>query len=156
MDQPEDLDFADDISLLSDKQQYAQEKLSRVAEEAKTGLQVNIVSLFLSWSYICLFFFSYSLIFFAFSSSLVLYFSFMLVFPLSLIQFAFYKRVFFFPLRVVISFLLCEHFPFLFLPPFLLSFLFFLFLSSRYYFCLFFLIHFSFQQISLTLFSYSI
>ena len=43
MRQLEDLDFADDISLLSHKQQQAQEKLSRVAEEAKkTGLQINI------------------------------------------------------------------------------------------------------------------
>ena len=41
--QLEDLDFADDISLLSHKQQDAQEKLRRVAEEAgKTGLQINI------------------------------------------------------------------------------------------------------------------
>ena len=41
--QLEDLDFADDISLLSHKQQDAQEKLCRVAEEAeKTGLQINI------------------------------------------------------------------------------------------------------------------
>ena len=38
----EDLDFADDISLLSHRHQDAQEKLSRVAEEAgKTGLQIN-------------------------------------------------------------------------------------------------------------------
>ena len=41
--QLEDLDFADDISLLSHKQQDAQEKLCRVAAEAeKTGLQINI------------------------------------------------------------------------------------------------------------------
>ena len=41
--QLEDLDFADDISLLSHRQQDAQEKLWRVAEEAgKTGLQINI------------------------------------------------------------------------------------------------------------------
>ena len=41
--QLEDLDFADDISLLSHKQQDAQEKLGRVAAEAeKTGLQINI------------------------------------------------------------------------------------------------------------------
>ena len=41
--QLEDLDFADDISLLSHKQQDAQEKLNRVAEEAeRTGLQINI------------------------------------------------------------------------------------------------------------------
>ena len=41
--QLEDLDFADDISLLSHKQQDAQEKLCRVAEEAeKTGLQIHI------------------------------------------------------------------------------------------------------------------
>ena len=43
MKQLEDLDFADDISLLSHKQQDAQEKLCRVAEEAeKTGLRINI------------------------------------------------------------------------------------------------------------------
>ena len=43
MKQLEDLDFADDISLLSHKQQDAQEKLCRVAAEAeKTGLQINI------------------------------------------------------------------------------------------------------------------
>ena len=43
MKQLEDLDFANDISLLSPKQQDAQEKLRRVAEEAgKTGLQINI------------------------------------------------------------------------------------------------------------------
>ena len=41
--QLEDLDFADDISLLSHKRQDAQEKLCRVAAEAeKTGLQINI------------------------------------------------------------------------------------------------------------------
>ena len=41
--QLEDLDFADDISLLSHKQQDAQEKLCCVAEEAaKTGLKINI------------------------------------------------------------------------------------------------------------------
>lgn len=41
--QLEDLDFADDICLLSHKWQHAQEKLCRVAEEArKTGLQINI------------------------------------------------------------------------------------------------------------------
>ena len=41
--QLEDLDFADDISLLSHKHQDAQEKLCRVAAEAeKTGLQINI------------------------------------------------------------------------------------------------------------------
>nr|KAG5704405.1 hypothetical protein BaRGS_031111 [Batillaria attramentaria] len=41
--QLEDLDFADDIALLSHKQQDAQEKLNRVAEEAeKTGLKINI------------------------------------------------------------------------------------------------------------------
>ena len=41
--QLEDLDFADDISLLSHKQQDAQEKPCRVAAEAeKTGLQINI------------------------------------------------------------------------------------------------------------------
>ena len=39
----EDLDFADDISLLSHRQQDTQEKLCRVAAEAeKTGLQINI------------------------------------------------------------------------------------------------------------------
>lgn len=39
----EDLDFADDIDLLSHKQQHAQEKLSRLAAEAeKTGLKINI------------------------------------------------------------------------------------------------------------------
>ena len=43
MKQLKDLDFADDISLLSHKQQEAQEKLHCVAEEArKTGLQINI------------------------------------------------------------------------------------------------------------------
>jgi len=43
MKQLEDLDFADDISLLSHRQQDAQEKLCRVADEAeKTGLQINI------------------------------------------------------------------------------------------------------------------
>ena len=43
MKQLEDLDFADDISLLSHKQQDAQGKLRRVAEEAgKIGLQINI------------------------------------------------------------------------------------------------------------------
>jgi predicted amino acid-binding ACT domain protein len=37
------LDFADDISLLSHRQQDAQEKLNRVAEEAEeTGLEINI------------------------------------------------------------------------------------------------------------------
>ena len=42
MKQLEDLEFADDISLLSRKQQDAQEKLRRAAEEArKTGLQIN-------------------------------------------------------------------------------------------------------------------
>ena len=41
--QLEDLDFADNISLLSHKQKDAQEKLCRVAAEAeKTGLQINI------------------------------------------------------------------------------------------------------------------
>nr|KAG5701138.1 hypothetical protein BaRGS_002614 [Batillaria attramentaria] len=41
--QLEDLDFADDIALLSHKQQDAQEKLNTVAEEAeKTGLKINI------------------------------------------------------------------------------------------------------------------
>ena len=40
--QLEDLDFADDINLLSHKQQDAQKKLCRVAEEAeKTGLQID-------------------------------------------------------------------------------------------------------------------
>ena len=43
MKQLEDLDFADDISLLSRKQQDALGKLRRVAEEArKIGLQINI------------------------------------------------------------------------------------------------------------------
>ena len=43
MRQLEDLDFADDISLLSYKQQDSLGKLRRVAEEAgKTGLQINI------------------------------------------------------------------------------------------------------------------
>ena len=43
MKQLADLDFADDISLLSHKQQDAQEKLRRVTEEAgKTKLQINI------------------------------------------------------------------------------------------------------------------
>ena len=38
----EDLDFADDIGLLSHKQQHAQSKLTRLAEEAeKTGLKIN-------------------------------------------------------------------------------------------------------------------
>ena len=37
----EDLDFADDIGLLSHKQQHAQSKLTRLAEEAeKTGLRI--------------------------------------------------------------------------------------------------------------------
>ena len=41
-EQLEDLDFADDISLLSHRQQDAQEKLCRVAEEAeKTGLRIH-------------------------------------------------------------------------------------------------------------------
>ena len=41
--QLEDLDFADDISLLSHRHQDAPEKLSRLAEEAeKTGLNINI------------------------------------------------------------------------------------------------------------------
>ncbi|XP_068707564.1 uncharacterized protein [Montipora foliosa] len=41
--QLEELDFADDISLLSHRHQDAQEKLSRLAEEAeKTGLNINI------------------------------------------------------------------------------------------------------------------
>ena len=40
--QLEDLDFADDISLLSHRHQDAQEKLSRLAKEAeKTGLNIN-------------------------------------------------------------------------------------------------------------------
>ena len=40
--QLEDLDFADDISLLSHRQQDAQEKLGRVTAEAeKTGLRIN-------------------------------------------------------------------------------------------------------------------
>jgi len=40
--QLEDLDFADDISLLSHRHQDAQEKLSRLADEAvKTGLDIN-------------------------------------------------------------------------------------------------------------------
>ncbi|KAL8596941.1 hypothetical protein ACOMHN_027887 [Nucella lapillus] len=39
----EDLDFADDITLLSHRQQHAQEKLERVAVEAeKIGLRINI------------------------------------------------------------------------------------------------------------------
>ena len=43
MKQLEDMDFADNISLLSHKQRDAQEKLRRVAEKAgKTGLQINI------------------------------------------------------------------------------------------------------------------
>ena len=41
--QLEDLDFADDISLLSHRQQHAQEKLDRVASEAeKTGMKINV------------------------------------------------------------------------------------------------------------------
>ena len=41
--QLEDLEFADDISLLSHRHQVAQEKLSRLAEEAeKTDLNINI------------------------------------------------------------------------------------------------------------------
>ena len=40
--QLEDLDYADDITLLSHRQQNAQEKLYCAAEEAKTGLQINI------------------------------------------------------------------------------------------------------------------
>ena len=40
--QLEDLDFADDINLLSQRQQDAQEKLGRVAAAAeKTGLRIN-------------------------------------------------------------------------------------------------------------------
>jgi peptidoglycan hydrolase CwlO-like protein len=40
--QLEDLDFADDITLLSHKHQDAQEKLNRVDEEAeKTRLKIN-------------------------------------------------------------------------------------------------------------------
>ncbi|PVD19664.1 hypothetical protein C0Q70_20154 [Pomacea canaliculata] len=40
--QLEDLDFADDISLLYHRQQHAQTKLSKLAEEAeKTGLKIN-------------------------------------------------------------------------------------------------------------------
>jgi hypothetical protein len=40
--QLEDLDFADDVGLLSHKQQHAQSKLTRLAEEAeKTGLKIN-------------------------------------------------------------------------------------------------------------------
>ena len=43
MKQLEDLDFANDIRLLSHKQQDAQEKLRHVAEKAgKTGLQINM------------------------------------------------------------------------------------------------------------------
>ena len=39
----EDLDFADDLCLLSQKQQHMQQKTDRLTEEAaKTGLQVNI------------------------------------------------------------------------------------------------------------------
>lgn len=37
----EDLEFADDIDLLSHKQQHAEEKLSRLAAE-KTCLKINI------------------------------------------------------------------------------------------------------------------
>ena len=41
--QLEDMDFADDISLLSHRQQHAQAKLDRVAQEAvKTGLKINL------------------------------------------------------------------------------------------------------------------
>ena len=41
--QLEDLDFADDVTLLSHRKKDAQEKLSRMAEEAKkTGLNINI------------------------------------------------------------------------------------------------------------------
>jgi len=40
--QLEDLDFADDIGLLSHRQQHAQSKLTRLSEEAgKTGLKIN-------------------------------------------------------------------------------------------------------------------
>ncbi|KAK7089318.1 hypothetical protein V1264_024890 [Littorina saxatilis] len=40
--QLEDLDFADDVGLLSHKQQHAQAKLTRLREEAeKTGLKIN-------------------------------------------------------------------------------------------------------------------
>lgn len=41
--QLEDLDFADDVCLLSHKQQHAQNKLNRLADEAgKTGMKINI------------------------------------------------------------------------------------------------------------------
>uniref|UniRef100_A0A0L8I877 Reverse transcriptase domain-containing protein n=1 Tax=Octopus bimaculoides TaxID=37653 RepID=A0A0L8I877_OCTBM len=40
--QLEDLDYPDDICLLSHKQQHAQEKLYSVAEAEKTGVQINI------------------------------------------------------------------------------------------------------------------
>ena len=44
--QLEDLDFADDIGSLSQRQQHAQEKLDRVANEAeKTGLKINKITL---------------------------------------------------------------------------------------------------------------
>ena len=40
--QLEDLDFADDVGLLSHRQQHAQTKLSRLSDEAnKTGLKIN-------------------------------------------------------------------------------------------------------------------
>ena len=42
-EQLEDLDFADDISLLAHRHEYAQTKLEHVADEAeKVGLQINI------------------------------------------------------------------------------------------------------------------
>ena len=40
--QLEDLDFADDVSLLSHKQQHAQTKFTRLADEAgKVGLKIK-------------------------------------------------------------------------------------------------------------------
>jgi hypothetical protein len=40
--QLEDLDFADDVDLLSSKQQHAQTKLNKLAEKTKkTGLKIN-------------------------------------------------------------------------------------------------------------------
>lgn len=43
LNQVKDLDYAEDINLVFHKQQNAQEKPSRIAEEAeKTGLQINI------------------------------------------------------------------------------------------------------------------
>ncbi|PVD38455.1 hypothetical protein C0Q70_01070 [Pomacea canaliculata] len=50
--QLEDLDFADDITLFSHKQQHAQRKLTRLSEEAAmTGLTVNMKKTEVMWVY---------------------------------------------------------------------------------------------------------